>query len=99
MAEAGVAGIVFADRNEQGARAAAEKSKCYAQQPDYRAIAIAVDVTDPSSVQEMVELTIKKYGRIGYSVNSAGVSKHTKPFDQCFVGTLRILINPSAFRD
>ena len=26
----GVAGIVFADRNEQGARAAAEESKCYA---------------------------------------------------------------------
>lgn len=74
MAEAGVAGIVFADRNEQGARAAAEESKCYAQTPSYRAIAVAVDVTDPSSVQEMVDQTMKEFGRIDYNVNSAGVA-------------------------
>ncbi len=75
MAEAGAAGIVFADRNEQGARAAAEESKRYAQNPNYRAIAVAVDVTDPSSVQEMTNKTMNEFGRIDYSVNSAGVSK------------------------
>lgn len=75
MAEAGAAGIVFADRNEQGARAAAEESKRYAQNPNYRAIAVAVDVTDPSSVQEMANKTMNEFGRIDYSVNSAGVSK------------------------
>ena len=79
MAEAGVAGIVFADRNEQGARAAAEQSKCYAQNPQYRSIALVVDVTDPSSVQGMVDQTIKEFGRIDYSINSAGVSRKAKP--------------------
>lgn len=80
MAETGVAGIVFADRNEQGARAAAEESKCYAQNPSYRAIAVAVDVTDPSSVQGMVDKTMMEFGRIDYNVNSAGVSKQMQPF-------------------
>ena len=79
MAEAGVAGIVFADRNEQGARTAAEESKCYSQNPNYRSMAIAVDVTDPSSVQEMVDQTMKEFGRIDYSINSAGVSKKIIP--------------------
>lgn len=84
MAEAGVAGIVFADRNEQGAREAAGESKCYAQNPNYRAIAVAVDVTDPSSVQEMVDQTVKEFGRIDYSVNSAGVSEQIHPLLNAF---------------
>ena len=46
-----------------------------AKHPEYRAIAVMVDVTDPESVQSMVDTTIKEFGRIDYSVNSAGVCR------------------------
>ena len=87
----GVAGIVFANRNEQGARAAAEESKCYAQNAQYRSIAVAVDVTDPSSVQEMVDQTIQEFGRIDYGFNSAGVSKETRPTLSCLAEGSRVV--------
>ena len=48
-------------------------SKKFAKNPEYRAIAVKVDVTDPESVQSMVDTAIKEFGRIDHSVNSAGV--------------------------
>lgn len=74
FAEAGAAGVVFADLNYEGALANAEKSKTFAINPDYRALAIKVDTTDPTSVKEMVDFTVKEFGQINYSINSAGVS-------------------------
>ena len=65
--------MLVADINRPGARETAEKSKEYAIHPDYRAISVTVDVTDPVSVQDMVDVAIKEFGRIDYSVNSAGV--------------------------
>ena len=44
-----------------------------ATNPDYRAIAVTVDITDDGSVQRMVEVALKEFGRIDYAVNSAGV--------------------------
>lgn len=41
---------------------------------DFRAIAIHVDVTQEDSVQKMVDAVVKEFGRIDYSVNSAGAS-------------------------
>ncbi|KAI9639988.1 hypothetical protein NHQ30_011657, partial [Ciborinia camelliae] len=73
FAEAGAAGVVFADLNYEGASANAEKSKAFAINPKYRALAIKVDTTDPNSVQAMVDFTIKEFGQIDYSINSAGV--------------------------
>ncbi|KAF2232803.1 NAD(P)-binding protein [Viridothelium virens] len=72
FAEAGCRGVVFADFDENGACAVADKSKEYAKHPSYRGLGIRVDVTDESSVENMAETTFKEFGRIDYSVNSAG---------------------------
>ncbi|KAJ2978635.1 hypothetical protein NUW58_g7436 [Xylaria curta] len=73
FAESGVHGVVFADINEQGAEEAAEESRKYATATNFRAIAVKVDVTDEASVQNMVDTAIREFGRIDYSVNSAGM--------------------------
>lgn len=69
-------GIAFADLNKQGAQEAAEESKTYARHAEFKALAIKVDVADETSVQSMVDLVVKEFGRIDYAVNSAGVSDH-----------------------
>jgi NAD(P)-dependent dehydrogenase (short-subunit alcohol dehydrogenase family) len=74
FAEAGARGVVFADVNHEGIKAAAEESSKYARHAEYRALAIKVDLTDAQSVQDLVETTVKEFGRIDYAVNSAGVS-------------------------
>ena len=44
----------------------------------------------------MVDQTIKEFGRIDYSVNSAGVSKETKLTLKCLAEGLRVVsLNPS----
>lgn len=73
FAEAGANGIIFADMNDNGAREAAEQSKIVAIQSAYRYLVVHLDVTDPASVQSMVDAAIKEFGRIDYSVNCAGV--------------------------
>ncbi|ROV87888.1 hypothetical protein VMCG_10296 [Cytospora schulzeri] len=74
FAEAGVRGVVFADINDQAAEEAAEESRKYAKNSEYRAIVVKVDISDEGSVQSMVEMTVKEFGRIDYAVNSAGIS-------------------------
>ena len=73
FAEAGVSAIAFADIDDQKAAKVAEASKGLAINKDYRTLVIAVDVTDPTSVQRMVDETVKEFGRIDYNVNAAGV--------------------------
>ena len=73
FAEAGALGVAFADINEEGALAAAEESKKFAENASFKAIAVKVDITDEASVDEMVQTALKEFGRIDYSVNSAGV--------------------------
>ncbi|ETS80725.1 hypothetical protein PFICI_08254 [Pestalotiopsis fici W106-1] len=73
FAEAGAKGVVFADINDEGARAAAEESRQYAKHAGYRALAIKVDVTDAKSVQDLVASAVKDFERIDYAVNSAGI--------------------------
>lgn len=74
FAEAGAKGVIFADINHEGVEAAAEESSKYARHAEYRALAVRVDLTDTQSVQDMVETTVREFGRIDYAVNSAGVS-------------------------
>ncbi len=74
FAEAGAAAVAFADINYQKAKEVAEQSKSLAINLEYRALAVAVDVTDSLSVQHLVDLVIKDFGRIDYSVNAAGVN-------------------------
>lgn len=73
FAEAGAKGVAFADINEEGALAAAEESKKFAKDASFKAIAVKVDITDEASVDNMVQTVLKEFGRIDYSVNSAGV--------------------------
>lgn len=79
FAEAGVSAIAFADLDEQKAGKVAEKSKSLATNSDYRTIVLAVDVTDPTSVQRMVDETVRVFGRIDYNVNAAGVPPSLLP--------------------
>ena len=65
--------MAFADMNEEGALAAATESKKFAVHDCFKAVAIKVDITDEASVDNMVQTTVKEFGRIDYSVNSAGV--------------------------
>ncbi|KAF7531941.1 hypothetical protein G7054_g8403 [Neopestalotiopsis clavispora] len=76
FAEAGARGVVFADVNHEGIKAAAEESSKYARHAEYRALAIKVDLTDAQSVQDLVETTAKEFGRIDYAVNSAGCQRY-----------------------
>ncbi|OCL09906.1 NAD(P)-binding protein [Glonium stellatum] len=73
FAESGATAIIFADFNEKGVQEAAEMSKKYTTNKEYQCVSVHVDVTDPSSVQAMVDTTLEKFGRIDYFVNSAGV--------------------------
>ena len=63
----------MADLNYDAALKTARESEKLAINPSYSALAIAVDVSDSTSVDKMVTAAVKEFGRIDYSVNSAGV--------------------------
>ena len=70
FAEAGAAGIVIADVNEEAAEEAAEQLGKAHRVP---ALAVRTDVSSPESVEEMVRRAIDQFGRIDILVNSAGI--------------------------
>ncbi|KAL8885732.1 MAG: hypothetical protein Q9215_006452, partial [Flavoplaca cf. flavocitrina] len=67
FAEAGVSAIAFADIDEQKAAKVAQTSKGLATNKDYLTLVLPVDVTDPTSVQHMVDETIRVFGRIDHN--------------------------------
>ncbi|KAJ5319718.1 hypothetical protein PENANT_c206G05267 [Penicillium antarcticum] len=69
----GARGVVVVDLNYEAAMETARRSKPIATNPAYQALAIAVDVTDISSVDSMVQNVVETFGRIDYNVNSAGI--------------------------
>jgi short-subunit dehydrogenase involved in D-alanine esterification of teichoic acids len=73
LAEAG-AKVVFADMDEETAKASSEESKQYASNKDYVTTTFEMNVQDADSVQNMVDFVVAKYGRLDYCVNGAGVS-------------------------
>jgi len=73
FAREGSAGVAFADINLETAKSAAEESEKYATNPQYKAIYVHVDVTDESSVDNMVKSAVDTFGALHYAVNSAGV--------------------------
>lgn len=75
IAEAGARVIVFANLNEENARASAEESKQYASNKSYKATYFHVNVTDEKGVQAMVDFVIERFGSLDYAVNAAGVRK------------------------
>lgn len=42
----------------------------------YRFLVVEVDVTNETSVEEMIATMISEFGRIDYAVNCAGVRSH-----------------------
>lgn len=75
----GALAVVFADINKSAAEEAAEEARARAKNLQFRATAIEVDVSNETSVDLMVRSVQREFGRIDYSVNSAGVS-HKKSF-------------------
>lgn len=63
----------MADLNHEAALNTAHESEKLAINPNYTALALPVDVSDPASVAKMVAAAVEIFGRIDYSVNSAGV--------------------------
>lgn len=66
--------MIFADINYDKAKIAAEESKRLSWNTNYEALALQIDVTNSSAVDHMVEEVSKRFGRIDYLVNSAGVN-------------------------
>ncbi|PWY76510.1 3-oxoacyl-reductase [Aspergillus sclerotioniger CBS 115572] len=73
FAAEGAIGVVFADVNLAAAQESADRSAEYATNPAYYPLAIAVDVADLASVEQMVADVVGTFKRIDYCVNSAGV--------------------------
>ncbi|KAL2824220.1 3-oxoacyl-reductase [Aspergillus cavernicola] len=73
----GARGVIMADLNHAAALETARSSEALAIHPEYKALAIAVNVSDPASVEAMVQTAVQVFGRIDYNVNSAGVGVQT----------------------
>ncbi|KAI3204644.1 hypothetical protein CBS147311_3824 [Penicillium roqueforti] len=85
----GAGGVVIADLNLEAALQTARESESIATSPTYRALPVAVDVTDEKSVDRMVTAAVQAFDRIDYSVNSAGIGvKHHKPVDKAEVSEM-----------
>jgi NAD(P)-dependent dehydrogenase (short-subunit alcohol dehydrogenase family) len=74
LAEAGAA-VVVADINEEGATATAESLK----KNGHSALGVCADVTDPESVQRMVDAAVKTFGHLDILVNSAALDPKFDP--------------------
>ncbi|RDW79385.1 short-chain dehydrogenase [Coleophoma cylindrospora] len=69
----GASAVAFADINLNTAQKAADEAKAKANNPNLRTLAIQVDVSNERSVELMVQKVQDEFGRIDYSVNSAGI--------------------------
>ncbi|MEU3655315.1 SDR family NAD(P)-dependent oxidoreductase [Streptomyces sp. NPDC032161] len=75
---AGGASVVVADHDEAGAReAAADLANAGAE-----AAAVAVDVTDPASVEAGVRFAVDTFGALHLAVNNAGIAGPSGPTGQ-----------------
>jgi len=62
--------VIVADRNEEAASLAAREIEAAGG----RAVAVPVDVTAPESVEALLTETVKRFGRIDYMFNNAGIT-------------------------
>ena len=79
LAQAG-AKVVLADLNEQ----AAEANALWLREQGLKAISVGVDVTDPVSVQTMVQSALEAFGSVDVLINSAALDPK---FDPANVGS------------
>lgn len=61
--------VAIADKNEKAVEEAANKLK----QQGFEALALSGDVADEEQVAEMVEKTVKQFGRLDAAYNNAGI--------------------------
>jgi NAD(P)-dependent dehydrogenase (short-subunit alcohol dehydrogenase family) len=80
LAEAG-ADVVVTSRSEERANAAASE---LARTTGRRALGLAVDVTDASQVDSMVQRVVSEFGRLDILINNAGINirKPIEEFDE-----------------
>ncbi|MFI8006462.1 SDR family NAD(P)-dependent oxidoreductase [Streptomyces sp. NPDC086010] len=72
---AGGATVVIADHNEESARKAADDLRAAGA----RAAAVALDVTDPASVEAGVQFAVDTFGALHLAVNNAGIGGPAQP--------------------
>ncbi|MFD8827857.1 SDR family NAD(P)-dependent oxidoreductase [Streptomyces sp. NPDC059605] len=72
---AGGASVVVADHDE----AAARKAVAELENAGARAAAVAMDVTDPASVESGVRFTVDTFGALHLAVNNAGIGGPSNP--------------------
>jgi glucose 1-dehydrogenase len=70
MAEAGAAGIVIADINEQGSYETAALLEPFQSE----ALVVQADVSDQRQTDQLVDCTLEKFGKIDVLVNNAGIN-------------------------
>ena len=74
FAEAGAA-VVLADFRGDVAKAEAQKLAA----AGHKTLSISCDVSDDAQVEQMVERTVKEFGRLDAAFNNAGVMAHIAP--------------------
>ncbi|MEU5979722.1 SDR family NAD(P)-dependent oxidoreductase [Streptomyces sp. NPDC047315] len=72
---AGGAAVSLADLDEDGAQRAADQLT----EQGARAVAVALDVTDPASVEAAVQSTADRLGALHLAVNNAGIGGPVEP--------------------
>jgi len=70
LAEAGASVVLCARKKERCQQAAQELQKT----AGVKTLALACDVKNPASIQEVVDATLAAFGRIDILINNAGVS-------------------------
>lgn len=70
LASAG-ADVVLISRHEAEARAAAEE---ISRDHGHRALGLIADVTQPGEIQQVVDRTLKEFGKIDILINNAGIN-------------------------
>jgi 2-dehydro-3-deoxy-L-rhamnonate dehydrogenase (NAD+) len=71
-------GLVLADLDEAAGRDAAAKL----EQAGFAAIGVRTDVSDPASVQGMLDATLQRFGRVDVLVNNAGIAGRAAPIHE-----------------
>ena len=72
--------MVIADLNYDGALAVVEECQKVSEHQKFSAIAVKVDIVDEDSVMSMVQAAAEAFGRIDYSIHSAGVRLPIRTF-------------------
>ncbi|KAL4876439.1 hypothetical protein BJY04DRAFT_223072 [Aspergillus karnatakaensis] len=78
----GVRGLLLADTNYDAALDAAQESETLATHPSFVAVALRIDITDLSSIAEVISTVVKVFGRIDYLVNNTNIPLKANLEDQ-----------------